>query len=297
MKRILLFCLLFFFATTLLCVAQENQDVVYLKNGTIVRGTIIEFVPDEYVDISMQNGRVRSFSMKDVERIVNERSRPESRTARPAQNSARSQQNDYRPPQYNERYAPYSNDRYIQNDNRNSQKRKIFHVTPKIGLNKSFKKIAHIKKYQMGFDVGCALEFAFTPVYTLESGLLYTRRGYTEIYQFYGQKVQEKKLSRNSFHIPLLSKFFIHRGFNMFAGPQFGIGSWQEVSKYSNQEEDWVETHYQPSVLLSAGLGYLFYNRFSVSVIFNMDIYDKGISILGFGYYEKTVQAHIGWRF
>ena len=72
MSRIIFVCLSFFFATTLPCVAQENQDVVYLKNGNIVRGTIIEFVPDEYVDISMPNGRVRSFDMEDVERIVKE---------------------------------------------------------------------------------------------------------------------------------------------------------------------------------------------------------------------------------
>jgi len=272
MKRILFFCLSFFFSTTLICVAQENQDVVYLKNGTNVRGTIIEFVPDEYVDISMPNGRVRSLDMKDVERIVNKQTRPESRTSRPSQNNSRSQQNGYRPPQNNSRYMQNNNDRYIQNNDRNSQKKKKFYVTPKIGLNKSFQGPYGDENPKIGFDIGSAFEYAFTSRFTLESGLMYSNRiiGYSNDNEFI-----------HYFYIPIFPKFFIHRGLNIFAGPQFGI-----CSHMYNR----VERRFEPSHSFCAGFGYLLGIGLSVSLSYS-------IADNFYPYYEKNWQTHIGWSF
>jgi len=271
-KRMLFFCLSLFFATTFVCIAQESQDVVYLKNGNIVRGSIIEFVPDDYVDIRMPNGRIRSYDMVDVERIVKERTRPESRTSRPSQNNARSQQNDYLSSQYNDRYEPNDNDRYSQNSNRNQQKRKIFYVTPKVGLNKPYH-----DGVQVGFDVGCAFEYAFTPRFTLETGLIYSNRD------------GDSKKNFHYFYIPLYPKLYIHRGFNVFAGPHFGVI--KEPMYLGDGEYSWYSFKRHHSIC--AGLGYLFYGGLSVSLSYSFSGIFNSFSVPQ----HRHFLAHIGWSF
>ena len=72
MKRTLLFlaCLMgmtFAFAQTSL------QDVVYLKNGSIIRGDIIEMVPSETVKIMTADGCVFIYDFADVEKFTKEK--------------------------------------------------------------------------------------------------------------------------------------------------------------------------------------------------------------------------------
>lgn len=56
-----------------LLVAQNNQqDVVYLKNGTIVRGFISEFQPDKNVTIKTAEQSIFVFEMSEVEKITRE---------------------------------------------------------------------------------------------------------------------------------------------------------------------------------------------------------------------------------
>ena len=44
MKQIV-FLFIFSFAAIITCVAQDYQEVVYLKNGSVIRGFIIEIIP------------------------------------------------------------------------------------------------------------------------------------------------------------------------------------------------------------------------------------------------------------
>jgi len=54
---------------SLLIAAQPNRpDVVYLKNGSIIRGEILEVVPNETIKIKTSNGRTLIFKMEEVER-------------------------------------------------------------------------------------------------------------------------------------------------------------------------------------------------------------------------------------
>jgi TM2 domain-containing membrane protein YozV len=48
------------------------QDVVYLKDGSVIRGTIIEFSPDHYVKIQTGEGNIFAFQMEKVEKITKE---------------------------------------------------------------------------------------------------------------------------------------------------------------------------------------------------------------------------------
>jgi len=58
---------------TTAAVAQESlQDVVYLKNGSIIRGVIIEQIPLVSLKIRTADGSVFVFSMNDVEKMTRE---------------------------------------------------------------------------------------------------------------------------------------------------------------------------------------------------------------------------------
>lgn len=71
--------------------AAETIDVVHLKNGSVIRGTVVEVVPDERLKLETQDGNLFVFSLDDVERIervsiqprVQERD-PDLEAARPA---------------------------------------------------------------------------------------------------------------------------------------------------------------------------------------------------------------------
>ena len=48
--------------------AQETQDVVYLKNGSVIRGTVIEQVPGKSLKIKTSDGSVFVYTMDEVEK-------------------------------------------------------------------------------------------------------------------------------------------------------------------------------------------------------------------------------------
>lgn len=52
--------------------AQSVQEIVYLKNGSVIRGTIIEQVPNESLKIQTSDGSVFAYAMADVEKISKE---------------------------------------------------------------------------------------------------------------------------------------------------------------------------------------------------------------------------------
>jgi hypothetical protein len=47
--------------------AAPPSDLVRLKNGGMVRGSIIELVPGSFVVVELKNGETRRFEMNDVE--------------------------------------------------------------------------------------------------------------------------------------------------------------------------------------------------------------------------------------
>ena len=69
----------FFFSTlimlslfTIISAAQETEDVVYLKNGSIIRGTITELTPNINLKIETRDGSLFVFKMSEVEKVVKE---------------------------------------------------------------------------------------------------------------------------------------------------------------------------------------------------------------------------------
>jgi hypothetical protein len=70
-KKVFLLALLVFIQYSLL--AQNNrQDVVYLKNGGITRGTIIELIPEKQIKIETFDGNVFVYQMSEIEKYAKE---------------------------------------------------------------------------------------------------------------------------------------------------------------------------------------------------------------------------------
>lgn len=51
---------------------QQLEDVVYMKNGTVVRGTIVEQVPGKSLKIQTKDGNVFVFMLDDIQRTTKE---------------------------------------------------------------------------------------------------------------------------------------------------------------------------------------------------------------------------------
>ncbi len=63
------------FAVALLCsiaISQERIDVVYLKNGDIRKGVIIENVPNDHIKIEMADGSTFTIPYSDIQKMTKE---------------------------------------------------------------------------------------------------------------------------------------------------------------------------------------------------------------------------------
>jgi len=68
MKKSLLTTLFVFMALVAFC----QDDAIYLKNGGVTRGTIIEQVPNQTVKIQTQDGSVFVYSFSEIQKIAKE---------------------------------------------------------------------------------------------------------------------------------------------------------------------------------------------------------------------------------
>ena len=72
MRKLLFVAALLFSISLLDVAAQELIEVVYLKNGSMIRGTVIEQIPDESVKIRTADGSVFVYAMQEVAKITKE---------------------------------------------------------------------------------------------------------------------------------------------------------------------------------------------------------------------------------
>ncbi|MBG0859396.1 MAG: hypothetical protein IQL11_07810 [Bacteroidales bacterium] len=64
--------ILFAFITSMVFAQSNLQDVVYLKNGSIIRGVIIEQIPNQSIKIQTADKNIFVYQMGEVEKIVKE---------------------------------------------------------------------------------------------------------------------------------------------------------------------------------------------------------------------------------
>ena len=70
MKKLLLLCALLGYSV--LSMAQSYREVVYLKNGSVIKGIIIEQVPRESLKIKTADGSLFVYQMDEVAKITKE---------------------------------------------------------------------------------------------------------------------------------------------------------------------------------------------------------------------------------
>ncbi len=71
MNRTML-CLTIFMIIVSFSMGQERRDIVYLKNGDVIKGIIVENVFDDYVRIELEGGSILSYKYVDIEKIIKE---------------------------------------------------------------------------------------------------------------------------------------------------------------------------------------------------------------------------------
>ncbi len=71
MKRIILM-LVFFTYSFVGFTQQVMQDVVYLKNGSIIKGIIIEQVPNKSIKVQTADGSVFVYTFEEIEKMTKE---------------------------------------------------------------------------------------------------------------------------------------------------------------------------------------------------------------------------------
>jgi hypothetical protein len=52
--------------------AQETEDVIFLKNGSVIRGQIVEMIPDSLIKIGTRDGNILVFKMAEIARMTKE---------------------------------------------------------------------------------------------------------------------------------------------------------------------------------------------------------------------------------
>lgn len=72
MKRIFILALVALIGFAMPAAAQQYQEVVYLKNGSVIKGTVIEQIPGQSVKVQTQDGSVFVYKMSEVDKIVKE---------------------------------------------------------------------------------------------------------------------------------------------------------------------------------------------------------------------------------
>jgi len=51
-------------------IAQSYQENVYLKNGSIIKGVVLEQVPNKSIKVQTSDGSIYVYKMSEVEKIT-----------------------------------------------------------------------------------------------------------------------------------------------------------------------------------------------------------------------------------
>lgn len=72
MRKLLLVCLATLFSGAALAQNGGMTDVIYLQNGSIIRGTIIEQIPGKSLKIETRDGNIFVYQMDEISKMTRE---------------------------------------------------------------------------------------------------------------------------------------------------------------------------------------------------------------------------------
>jgi len=174
-----------------------------------------------------------------------------------------------------------------------------FYFIPKAGLN-----VANISgtggtDARIGMNVGLAVEWAITPKLSIEPGVFYSTQG--------TKFPSGTKIEMDYVNVPVFAKYYVFKGFNVYAGPQFGFNVRNRLSNKASIYEavndgDYIKV-FDPALAL--GAGYQFDFGLNVSAGYSWSILNHAKkSTYGYwvghkkdSYHNQVFQIQIGWRF
>ena len=190
-----------------------------------------------------------------------------------------------------------------------------FHFIPRIGLNLANTYPESFADMRPGLNIGVAEEIRFSKLFALEPGVYYSMQGY----QKENAKGETARLKADYLNIPIYAKFYLYRGFHLFAGPQVGFNVRAKASHYVfvsgptpvHQSEydfsgDKKEEIRNCDFSVSMGLGYTFDMGLVISANYNLGcthfFREPEYSLGGSNHFRGkdhngVIQFNLGWRF
>lgn len=81
MKKILLTILLTI--CNIVLYAQKTQDVLYLKNGSVIHGIVLETIPDEHIKLRTNSGDILVFKIEEIQKVEKQENAKEKKEKTP----------------------------------------------------------------------------------------------------------------------------------------------------------------------------------------------------------------------
>lgn len=174
---------------------------------------------------------------------------------------------------------------------------KKFYFTPKAGINLSYISGTGSSDIKTGLNIGVSAEYMATPKFSVESGLFYSMQGV---------KMNLATIHLDYVNIPLFAKYYVFKGLNVYAGPQFGFKVRAELDLKEGEAYS-VKKDIKPfDPAWAVGVGYQFDFGLSLSAGYSRsfvnhakDKTNKETSWLEEHrkYYNEVVRVMVGWQF
>ena len=238
------------FMTTAVAFAQSNyHDVVYLKNGSIIRGVIIEQIPNESLKIETADGSLFVFKIDEVEKMTKERIDASQQTATAPQQVAPASRTTVSPPMQQEPTPA-----------RKSQ----FGV--KGGLNTASEMASDGDNSsqtdaRIGIHLGFFMELPLSAKIDFQPELVYSMQGGSVKYG--GYTITDKI---DYINLPLMFKFYVWKQrLSIDAGPQLGYMISAKVSAGGESESIYDDLN-KFDISLALGLSYKLTDRIDLGL-------------------------------
>ncbi len=221
MKKNLLFAILII-SSTAAALAQDLQDVIHLKNGSIVRGIIIEQIPNKTYKIETSNGSLFIFDCEEIVKISKDREVTQMTKQRKSRD----------------------------NSNIANEKRFSFGVKAGLSLTTVRGDVEDIMP-RVGCVVGFTSEYMIAKNVSLGVDILYSQQGYQ--YED-GERGDSYYFMLNDnfsyLNIPMTISYYIANGFALKAGLQPGFMLNAKRKFYENiGNESYLSEEYEIEIM------------------------------------------------
>lgn len=180
------------------------------------------------------------------------------------------------------------------------------HFIPKLGMNIANMTNAEGTDSRIGLNAGVSGEIALTPEFAVEPGVFYSMQGISA-----SESGVDVTWKNDYINVPVLAKYYLYEGLNLFAGPQVGFLINSEMDVKDSDVSASVDTKEMLKAIdfaLVLGIGYQTTMGLNFSANYNlglMNVFENGstniagedIDLEGEETKHNVIQVSVGWRF